>query len=281
MTPETQSAFQPSDLPRRFPVLTLQASAVSLQDAACLILEWAKAEESRSVCAANVHMVMEAYDDPAFADVVNRADLVVPDGMPLAWHLRWQGVRNQQRVCGPDLMLETCRLAAEQNIPIGLYGSRNAVLGALQSQLLACFPKLQITYAFSPPFRPLSADEEATVLGAIQASEARILFVGIGCPRQERWIDQHRKSLSAILLGVGAAFDFHAGAIPVAPDWMKGCGLEWLFRLVVEPRRLWKRYLKHNSRFVVLALWQFVRNIIHIISRDHKPNATQPPKPSN
>lgn len=258
MTMATASPLPPPDLPRRFPILTLRASAVSLESAAELVIEWAKAGASRSVCAANVHMVMEAYDDPGFSEAVNGADLVVPDGMPLAWCLRWHGVRNQQRVCGPDLMLEICRLAENKNIPVGLYGSRDIVLEALQCRLLKRFPNLQISYAYSPPFRPLSVDEQATIIEAIQASKARILFIGLGCPRQERWMDLHRKSLNATLLGVGAAFDFHAGKLSIAPNWMKTAGLEWLFRLSTEPRRLWRRYLKHNPRFLFKISHQFL-----------------------
>lgn len=255
-----------NELPHRFPILTLQASVVSLPEATQLVVGWAKAGESRSVCAANVHMVMETYGDPSFAQVVNGADLIVPDGMPLAWCLRWFGNQDQRRVCGPDLMLEICRLAADQQIPVGLYGSRPSVIEALQRNLLARFPALQISYAFSPPFRPLSEEEESAVVHSIQASQARILFVGLGCPRQERWMDRHRSSLNSTLLGVGAAFDFHAGILRIAPAWMKNSGLEWLFRLLSEPRRLWKRYLKHNSTFLFLI---FCRAITNKLTQNH------------
>jgi N-acetylglucosaminyldiphosphoundecaprenol N-acetyl-beta-D-mannosaminyltransferase len=239
-------------------VLTLQVSTLSLAEAVLQVLAWAEAGESRSVCAANVHMVMEAWDDPGFRDLVNGADLVTPDGVPLVWALRWQG-RVQERVYGPDLMLETCRLAELRNLPIGLYGSREAVLAKLVDRLRARFPALRIVYAHSPAFRPLTEQETAGILEAIRRSGARILFVGLGCPKQERWMAAHREDVSAVMLGVGAAFDFHAGTLPQAPGWMQRLGLEWLFRLIQEPGRLWLRYLKHNPRFLALLCLQRLR----------------------
>jgi N-acetylglucosaminyldiphosphoundecaprenol N-acetyl-beta-D-mannosaminyltransferase len=204
-------------------------------------------------------MVMEAHDDPAFAHVVNGADLVLPDGMPLVWGLRLLGAKAATRACGPDLTLELCHRAAQEGLPVGFYGSTGPVLTALAEQLMAQCPGLRIAYASSPPFRPLDETEQAAIREAIRASGVRILFVGLGCPKQEQWIAQERPHLSAVLLGVGAAFDFHAGTLPRAPRWMQRMGLEWTYRLAQEPGRLWKRYAKHNPRYLGLLGLQALR----------------------
>jgi N-acetylglucosaminyldiphosphoundecaprenol N-acetyl-beta-D-mannosaminyltransferase len=240
--------------------VSLEISPLSLEETAEQVLAWARAAESRSVCAANVHMAMEAHDDPEFGALVNGADLVTPDGMPLVWGLRLLGRSHQDRVCGPDLTLEVCRLAAEHAVPVGFHGAREAVLTALCANLQRQYPGLQIPYAVSPPFRPPNPEEEAATEAAIRDSGARILFVGLGCPRQERWMHRHRDRLPAVMLGVGAAFDFHAGTLRQAPRWMQRGGLEWLFRLAMEPRRLWRRYAKHNPRFLGLLAAQLLRS---------------------
>lgn len=241
---------------RRYPVLEVGVDAVTPEEAVAQILRWAQAGQGRYVCVANVHMVMEAHDAPDFRAVVNGADLVVPDGMPLVWMLRGQGVRGQPRVYGPALTLALCAAAAREGVPVGFYGSTPATLEALVARLRAHFPGLRVAYAYSPPFRPLTVEEEAAVRAEIRRAGVRLLFVGLGCPRQERWMARQRAHLPVVMVGVGAAFDFLAGRKPQAPRWMQQMGLEWLFRLLTEPRRLWRRYLYHNPRFVVLALRQ-------------------------
>lgn len=228
------------------------------RDATALILGWAVSAESRSVCLANVHMVMEAYDDPAYQAVVNGADLAAPDGMPLVWILNWLGHDVKDRVYGPALMLRVLEAAARQGVPVGFYGASADVLDALIANMRQKFPGLCITYSCSPPFREPTSDEDEAAVRDINASGARILFVGLGCPKQERWMHQHKGRVQAVMLGVGAAFDFHAGAIPQAPPWMQDRGLEWLFRLCVEPRRLLKRHLLHNPRFVILSILELL-----------------------
>jgi len=197
---------------------------------------------------------MEAHDALDFKEVLNRADLVTPDGMPLVWMLRLKGVKNQARVYGPTLMLHVLEMAARQNISVGFYGGEPATRELLFERMKVAYPHLRVGYSFSPPFRDLSDEETARIRDEINRSGVRILFVGLGCPRQEQWIDAQRGKIQAVMLGVGAAFDFHAGLKPQAPAWMQRLGLEWLFRLSTEPRRLWKRYLYHNPRFIVLAI---------------------------
>jgi N-acetylglucosaminyldiphosphoundecaprenol N-acetyl-beta-D-mannosaminyltransferase len=203
---------------------------------------------------------MESYDSEEFRGVMNAADLVTPDGMPLVWALRLLGRRDATRVYGPDLTPMLLQKAEEEGVPVGFYGAAQWVLDRLLAAVRARYPKLKIAYAFSPPFRPLTREEDDNVVSAINASSARILFVGLNSPKQDKWMAMHRGKVQAVMVGVGAAFDFLAGSKKQAPRWMMPIGLEWLFRLCTEPRRLWKRYLKHNPRFVVLFAAQFLRN---------------------
>jgi N-acetylglucosaminyldiphosphoundecaprenol N-acetyl-beta-D-mannosaminyltransferase len=197
-------------------------------------------------------MVMEAYDDPGFRRVVNAADLVTPDGMPLVWGLRLLGMHGQDRVYGPELTLRVLAATEAAGVPVGFYGSAPEVLTRLLERVRRVYPRLEIAYAESPPFRSLSPKEDAEVVRKVNESGTRVLFVGLGCPKQERWMAAHRGRVRAVMLGVGAAFDFLAGTKPQAPRWMQNMGLEWLFRLLTEPRRLWRRYLIHNPRFALL-----------------------------
>ena len=251
------SATVETDPPRKF-VLGMRVDATSYADATRRVLEWAAQGDSRYVCVANVHMAMESYDAAEFRQVVNSADLVTPDGMPLVWMLRRLGVPGQGRVAGPELLPRICEAAAQRGIPVGFYGGTADTLSGLTQRLIKRFPGLKVAYALSPPFRPLADEEDERVVQEINSSGARILFVGLGCPKQERWMAEHKGRVRAVMLGVGAAFDFHAGKVPQAPAWMQRMGLEWLFRLAMEPRRLWRRYAKHNPRFVVLALMQLL-----------------------
>lgn len=240
-------------------ILGMRVDATSYARAAERIVAWAGAGEARTVCVANVHMTMQCVDDGSFRELVNAADLVTPDGMPLVWMLRRLGIGEATRVYGPTLMLHVCEAAAREGVPIGLYGGTGDALAALGITLAERFPGLRIAYAWAPPFGPLTEREDARVVEAIRASGARILFVGLGCPKQERWMAAHKERLPLVQLGVGAAFAFHAGRVRQAPAWLQDRGLEWLFRLAVEPRRLWRRYLYNNPRFLVLAALQLLR----------------------
>lgn len=235
-------------------VLTVQLNVTSYHSASRQIIDWSRAGESRYICFANVHMLMEAYDSPGFAALVNSADLVTPDGMPLVWLMRLKGQRAQQRVYGPTLMLHVLEAAAREDLPVGFYGSSPLVLQSLSERMSQRFPGLKIAYSFSPPYSGMGNSEDQSIVEEINASGARILFIGLGCPKQEIWMAEHRGKINAVMLGVGAAFDFHAGVKPQAPAWLQRLGLEWLFRLLTEPRRLWRRYLIHNYRFAFLAM---------------------------
>jgi N-acetylglucosaminyldiphosphoundecaprenol N-acetyl-beta-D-mannosaminyltransferase len=239
-------------------ILGMRVDATSYARAAEAIAEMAETGGGVT-CVANVHMVMEAFDAPDFQRIVNAAELVTSDGMPLVWTLRARGLRDAQRVYGPSLVPEVCALAASRGIPVGFYGGSEDVVARMAERLAARFPGLRIAFAMSPPFRPLTPDEDEQVASAIRESGARILFVGLGCPKQERWMAAHRERLDCAQVGVGAAFDFLAGAKPQAPAVLQRVGLEWLFRLACEPRRLWYRYLRHNPRFAWRVLLEIAR----------------------
>jgi len=238
-------------------VLGMRVDGTSYRETAEAIADLVCAGDGGAVCVATVHMVMEAFDDPRFQRIVNAADRVTPDGVPLVWALRLLGVKDAERVYGPSLLPVVCELARERGISVGFYGGSPGVLDELVRRTWKRFPGLDVSFAFAPPFRELSAEEDRKVVEGIEQSGTRILFVGLGCPKQERWIAEHRSSLSCVMVGVGAAFDFHAGRKAQAPEWMQAAGLEWLFRLCCEPQRLWRRYLYHNPRF----LFHFARQL--------------------
>lgn len=240
-------------------ILGMRVDATSYEDATARVLRWATRGESRTVAVATVNNVMEAHDDPAFADVMADADLVTPDGMPLVWGLKLLGVRDATRVYGPELTPTVLASAAREGIAVGFYGSTDEVLDRLVAHVEVAYPTLEVTFRLSPPFGELSPEEDRRIVEEIERSGCRILFVGLGCPKQERWIAAHRGRVPAVMLGVGAAFDFLAGTKRKAPAFLQRLGLEWLFRLVTEPRRLWRRYLRHNPRFVVLFGAQVLR----------------------
>lgn len=238
-------------------VLGAQIDALSWDATIDRLLGWARARESRYVTICNVHVVVSASRDTAYRDIINDSDMATPDGAPVAWMLRRQGFADQPRISGPDLMWALCERAAAEGLPIYCYGSTELTLALLEARLRAAFPALSMKKE-SPPFRALSVEEDAAAVDRIHASGAGIVFVGLGCPKQERWMAEHRGRINAVMIGVGAAFDFHAGTVRRAPAWMREHGLEWLHRLLSEPRRLWKRYLVTNTLFIMGAARQLL-----------------------
>jgi N-acetylglucosaminyldiphosphoundecaprenol N-acetyl-beta-D-mannosaminyltransferase len=239
----------------------MRVDATSYEDATRQIITWARSSESRYVCVATVNNVMEAHDDADFMHVMDQADLVTPDGMPLVWGLRWLGVEGATRVYGPDLTPSILDAAEREGLAVGFYGGAPNVLEALVAMASRRWPNLKITYTYSPPYRDLTAEEDVQIKQAIDASGVKILFVGLGCPRQETWMAIHRDHLRAVMVGVGAAFDFLAGTKGQAPRILQRAGLEWLYRLATEPKRLWKRYLLQNPRFALLFGAQVLRTV--------------------
>ena len=243
--------------PARRNVLGMQVDQLSSDDAIEKILSWSNQSVGRYVCVSNVHQCMETLDDGDFRAVVNGADLVVPDSQILVWSQMFLGFRDAGPVIrGVELMGRLCERAALEDIPVGLYGGTESSLQKLQENLQTAYPGLSIVKAISPPFRPMESREEESHIAAIRDSGARLLFVGIGCPKQENWMARNRHILPATMIGVGAAFDFLAGVTKPSPSWVHPLGLEWLYRLCLEPRRLGKRYLKHNPRFIAYLFLQ-------------------------
>jgi N-acetylglucosaminyldiphosphoundecaprenol N-acetyl-beta-D-mannosaminyltransferase len=228
-------------------------------------MDWMDAMIARGervyLTAAAVHLVMVAQENDHTRAAVLGATLALPDGQPLVWALRALGHRDASRVYGPDLMARYCARAAQRGTPVYLYGGRHqGVLGQLTVNLRQRHPGLRVVGGYSPPFRPLSDAEERWVIDDINRSGAEVVWVGTGQPKQEHWMAAMRERLRApVLVGVGAAFDFHAGLVPQAPAWMQRAGLEWTYRLAREPRRLWRRYARYNPRFVAAFTRQYLR----------------------
>ncbi|HRL76701.1 MAG TPA: WecB/TagA/CpsF family glycosyltransferase [Candidatus Accumulibacter phosphatis] len=208
------------------------------------------------MCITNVHSVVMATRDRAHERTIANADMATPDGAPVAWMLRRMGYRDQERINGPDLMWRYCREAHKREESVFLYGGTDQTLTALQERLRQTFPLLRIAGAISPPFRALSVGEDQAEVNAINEAGAGTVWVSLGCPKQEAWMEAHRGRINAVMIGVGAAFDYHAGTIRRAPKWMQNSGLEWFYRLLSEPRRLWRRYLITNSVFLIRVIGQ-------------------------
>jgi exopolysaccharide biosynthesis WecB/TagA/CpsF family protein len=232
-------------------VIGVGVTPTQYEEATQTIIDAAKRGLAGVVSCFAVHPVVEFSGDPALREKVNTFDMVTPDGQPVRWALNLlHGVKLRERVYGPTLTLRICERAAAEGVPIYLYGGSPKVVEQLRTNLQRQFPDLRIAGCESPPFRALTREEDAAVVARINDSGAGIVFIGLGCPKQDVFAFEHRGQIRAIQVCVGAAFDFHAGVKPQAPPWMQKRGLEWLYRLIQEPKRLWRRYLVTNSIFV-------------------------------
>lgn len=241
-------------------ILGVRVSAINMGLALETIDGWIRRREENYVCVTGVHGIVESYRRDDLRKIHNGAGLVVPDGMPLVWLSRMNGYPWVNRVYGPDLMLALCELSLQKGYKHFLYGGGPGVPELLAERLTERFPGLNIADVYSPPFRVLSAAEDEAISERIRQSGAEVVWVGLSTPKQELWMAQHIKRLKpAVLIGVGAAFDFHAGLKKQAPRWMMRSGLEWLFRLGCEPVRLGPRYLRNNPLFVCLLMQQMLR----------------------
>lgn len=243
----------------RVRVVSLLPDVLDQETAADRVSQLVKDKNGGFVCVSNVHMVMEAFDSPVFADKVNSADLIVADGMPVVWMQRLQHKPMAKQIRGIDLMVALLRHAEINKFSVGFYGGETSVLDAVVDRADRGFPGLEIVYRYSPPFRTLYTSEDESITEEIRNAAPDILFVGLGCPKQENWMADHYGQLTSVLIGVGAAFDFYAGTVRESPQWVSRLGLEWLFRLKQEPKRLWRRYLIQNPRFVRLAGLQLLK----------------------
>lgn len=252
MTAETSD----QDMVKRVDVLGVGVSAIDLPMAVGIIDRWIQGRDRQYVCITGVHGVMESWRDENLRRIHNHAGLVTPDGMPMVWMLKWAG-HKADRVYGPDLMLAVFQKSQSAGYRHFLYGSSPETLWRLKESLLRRFPEAHIVGMHSPPFRPLTPAEDEAACREINESAADIVWIGLSTPKQEFWMAGHRNRLTApVLIGVGAAFDIHAGTVRQAPRVIQRSGFEWLFRLLQEPRRLFKRYLRNNPQFVFLVLKQ-------------------------
>lgn len=239
-------------------VIGVPIDSITWDGAVDKIADWGRNRESRVVCICNSHSLVTARGDSAFMSVVRDADMATPDGAPVAFMIGRLLSSKQDRINGPDLMLRVCARFQDIGLKIFLYGGSEAALKLLVDRVARDFPRLQVVGAYSPPFRPLTDEEDNAVVNSINKSGASVVWVGLGCPKQELWMHEHRGRINAVMVGVGAAFDYHSGLIKRAPLWMRNCGFEWFHRLMSEPRRLWRRYLVTNSKFIFYAMVQFL-----------------------
>jgi N-acetylglucosaminyldiphosphoundecaprenol N-acetyl-beta-D-mannosaminyltransferase len=259
----------PSELPR-VDVLGVGVSAITMDRALGTIDSWIARREQHYVCITGVHGVMESQRDERLREIHNRAGMVTPDGMPLVWLSRLNGVRDVERVYGPDLMAACCDRSQAHGYTHFFYGGGDGVPELLAERLRERFAGLRIVGSYSPPFRPMTPEEDEALVDRINQAAPDIVWVGLSTPKQERWMAEHVGRLRApVMVGVGAAFDFHAGLKRQAPRWMQRSGLEWLFRLMTEPRRLWRRYLVNNPSFI----WLLTRSLVR-----GSPTAGLPPR---
>ena len=244
---------------QRVNILGVMVSAASMKLTLATIDRWIEKREPHYVCVTGVHGVMESQKDPKLKVIHNNAGLVTPDGMPLVWLSRLRGFSHVERVYGPDLMLALCEHGLAHRYRHFLYGGGDGVADKLKDSLKKRSDGINIVGTYTPPFRNLTAEEDAHVVKIINQAQPDIVWVGLSTPKQELWMAEHQSKLDAsVLIGVGAAFDFNAGLKLQSPRWMQKSGLEWLFRLITEPRRLWRRYLINNPIFVTLVITQLL-----------------------
>jgi N-acetylglucosaminyldiphosphoundecaprenol N-acetyl-beta-D-mannosaminyltransferase len=236
-----------SSLPPKFDILGVKISVINMCQALETINQWIVKNESNYVCVTPAHGVMECQRNPNLLDIFNSSGLTTPDGMAIVWLLKLNGFRNVSRVYGPDLMRAVCKHSSEKaNYRHFLYGGAPGVVQQLSEKLSEQYPNLNIVGTYTPPFRELTKTEDTEIINKINLSDADIVWVGISTPKQEMWMASHLESLnSPVLIGVGAAFDFIAGTKREAPKWIQRFGMQWLFRLIMEPNRLWRRYAEY------------------------------------
>ena len=255
-----QASVPATKLPPKYDVLGVKISATTYDQALDAVASRAARGESSVMSLHAVHALVTASSNPRLREAVNRFDIVAPDGQPVRWALNWlHNAALKERVYGPEFMLRLCARAVDEQTPVYLYGSTESVIAALQQALLARYPRLRIAGVESPPFRELTPEEDNAVVERINASGAGIVFIGLGAPKQDIFAAAHRDRIHAVQVCVGAAFDFHAGLLPMAPVWMQKCGLEWSYRLLKEPRRLWRRYAVTNTVFLARLLVALLR----------------------
>jgi N-acetylglucosaminyldiphosphoundecaprenol N-acetyl-beta-D-mannosaminyltransferase len=246
-------------------VLNTAVTALKFDQAMGTILQWAHQHSSKAVCVANVHMLMEAYWHRHFAHVLLKADMVTPDGMPLVWMLKLLGHKGQDRIAGMEILQSLCEQASAEKVKVFFLGSQQLILDRMRIRLAKECPDLDIVGMKPLPFRPLTQREDDALLAEIHESGAGLVFLSLGCPKQELWMSEHQGRIQAVMIGLGGAFPVYAGLQKWAPRWVRRAGLEWLYRLVQEPKRLIRRYSLTIPPFIVLAFTQLLQH--HVMPR--------------
>lgn len=249
--------------PVRLDIIGSKVTAAPFDVLVKVILDWAKRRESKFVCVANTHMLVEAHQKPSFSKVLQQADIVTPDGMPLVWILKLMGMRTQNRVAGLDLMQALCQQASDQKISVYFLGSMATILKKMEARLQAEFPELRIAKMEPLPFRPLTPQEDQDLIQRVNESGAGLVLVALGCPKQERWMAAHKHEIKAVMIGLGGAFPVYAGIHRRAQGWVRNMGLEWFYRLIQEPKRLWRRYAGSIPLFMYLASKQLCKQLCY------------------
>lgn len=239
-------------------VLDFPITALRFNEQIQTILEWAREHKSKTVCVANVHMLMEAHWNPEFGSVLKDADMVTPDGMPLVWMMKKLGATSQDRVAGLDILACVCESAQKEDVSLCFVGSQTTILSGMRSRLKKEYPDLNIAAMEPLPFRPLTESEDEALINKINQSGAGVVFVSLGCPKQEKWMAEHKDKIQAVMIGLGGAFPVYAGLHKRAPRIIRESGFEWLYRWLQEPRRLWGRYTKTIPPFMWLAMKQLI-----------------------
>jgi N-acetylglucosaminyldiphosphoundecaprenol N-acetyl-beta-D-mannosaminyltransferase len=258
----------PSSAVPHIEILGVPVSRVTMRSALATIEKWLSSGESHYICACDVHSLMRARSDPSHMRALREAGMITPDGQPVVWTAHARGIADIERVCGPDLMPLLCEQSASRPWTHFFYGGADGVAADLAQRLSADYPGLKIAGMESPPYRALSFDEQRAALDRIRLSGANVLWVGLGCPKQENWMFLHRHALpGVVMIGVGAAFDFYTRRVERAPIWMRQYGLEWLHRLLSEPQRLWRRYLVLAPRFAVASIAETAKLRLHALWR--------------
>ena len=248
------------DREARVNILGVGVSAISMEEAVTRSENLLAGDAKGYICVTGVHGVMEAQGDELFRTILNNSFLTTPDGVPTVWMGHLHGFKSMTRVYGPDFMVAMCAASVNRGYRHFLYGGKPGVAEELKSELLKRFPGLQIVGTYTPPFRPLKVEEEEDLIRELEACKADVLWCGLSTPKQERFMAEYQHKLPVqLMVGVGAAFDLLSGNLKEAPNWMKRSGLQWFYRMLVEPRRLWKRYLSNNPRFLWLTMLQLTK----------------------
>ena len=240
-------------------ILSFYINIISITDLINSVKSFLLLKKGHYICVSNVHQCIEAYDNNKFAEIINNADLAIPDGRPIYWALKLLGHNNAEHLPGYYITKKICQFAAEDNLKVGFYGGENDALNLCVSNLKNEYEKLTVSYIYSPPYRILTIEEKKEIINNIRDNNVQILFICLGCPKQENWMAEHRNHLKCVSVGIGEAVNLISKKQKLAPKWVEKIGMRWVTRLIIEPKRLFWRYFYTNSKFVFLFIKQYIK----------------------